>query len=236
MCTIDLNFNTALNVFSDASITTVNGHYTSCSGYAIVYNEKIAETNHRVIYDSTNNYGEIFALLMAIEASIRKSDEIKYVSRINVFSDSQISILGLREWIFKWYRKLNKYKCMVSDRNIEIANQEVFAKIVNVIVENGVPLHLYHQLGHKNFNVSKDISQIKESFLKVNNEEISNVLAQKLCWYNNVVDKFTRDSLLTVTKSLTFDIKNYQKDIIKVDRVLDDSCMLEYAKLIYKNV
>ena len=234
MC-VDLNFDTALNVFSDASITTINGHYTSCAGYIIVYKDKIVETNHRIIYDSTNNYGEIYGILMAVEASIRKANDIKYVSRINIFSDSQISVLGLREWIFKWYKRLNKFNCMISDRNVEISNQEVFAKIVNTIIDNGMPLHLYHQLGHKSFNSDKDVKAIKTSFEKVNNEIISDTLAQKLCWYNNIIDKFTRDSLLAVTKSLTFDIKNYQKDIIEVTRVLDDSCMEEYAKLIYKS-
>ena len=233
MCT-DLDFNTALNVFSDASITTINGHYTSCAGYLIVYNDKIVETNHRVIYDSTNNYGEIYALLMAVKASIRKAEEIKYVSRINIFSDSQISGLGLREWIFNWYKKLNKYNNMVSGSNVEIANQEIFIEIVKTIVDNGIPMHLYHQRGHMSFNTPRDIRDIKESFVKINKEEISDVLAQKLCWYNNVIDKFTRDNLRTITTSLIFDIKNYQKDTIYVDRVLDDSCMKKYSKLIYR--
>ena len=230
----ELDFDTALNVFSDASITTVNGHYTSCSGYVAVHNDKIVETNHRVIYNSTNNYGEIYALLMAIEAAIRKANEIKYVSRINIFSDSQISVLGLREWIFKWYKKLNKHNNMVSGTNAEIANQEVFIKIVDLVVTNGIPIHLYHQRGHKNFNVPKDVREVRQSFLTVNKEEISELLAQKLCWYNNVIDKFTRDNLHAITTSLTFDIKNYQKDTIYVDRVLDDSCMEKYGKLIYR--
>ena len=230
----DLSFDTALNVFSDASITTVNGHYTSCSGYVIVYNDKIIETNHRIIYDSTNNYGEIFAIMMAVSAVIKKACEIKYVSRINLFSDSQISVLGLRDWIFKWYKKLNRYNNMISERNVEIANQDIFTEIVRIIVENGIPIHLYHQLGHKVFNNNSDIKKIKESFKKVNGEEITDVVAQKLCWYNNVIDKFTRDNLMAVTTSLSFDLNNYQKDIIDMRRILDDNYMEKYSVLIYK--
>ena len=235
MMETDLNFDSALNVFSDASITVVNGHYTSCSGYIVVYNNKIAESGHKVIYDSTNNYGEIYALLMAVEAAIRKAGDIKYISRINIFSDSQISIFGLRDWIFKWYKKLNKQKNMVSDRNIEIANQEIFNIIVDTIVSNGLPLHLYHQLGHKNFNDKKDIESIKKSFYKANDIMITEALAEKICYYNNFIDKFTRDNLFAVTTSRTFDLNNYQKDIICMRRILDDSYMYEYAKLIYKS-
>ena len=230
----DLNFDTALNIFSDASITMVNGHYTSCSGYISVYNNKIVESDHKVIYDSTNNYGEVYALLMAVEAAIRNFESIKYVSRINIFSDSQISIFGLRDWIFKWYKKLNKNNYMVSDRNIEIANQEIFNSIVCMIVNSSLPVHLYHQLGHKNFNSKKDIELVKRSFFKVNSIFITDTLAEKICYYNNFIDKFTRDNLLAVTTSRTFNLNNYQKDIIFMGQMLDDECMNKYAKLIYK--
>lgn len=230
----DLNFDTAINVFCDASLTLVNGHYTTCAGYVIVYNDKIIETNHKVIYDSTNNYAEIYALKMAISAAVRKVYEIKYSSRINIFSDSQISVFGLRDWIFSWYKKLNKDNNMISDKNVEIANQDIFNQIVNIIVDNGVPIHIYHQIGHTNCNNMKDIQKVKIAFSRANKEEIDDDTAYKISYYNYFVDKLTRDNLMSIINSLAFDINNYQKDIILARRILDDSSMQQYGKLIYR--
>lgn len=229
-----LQLDTALNVFCDASLTTVEDKTTSCPGFAIVYQNKIIKSDYKVIFNSSNNYGEIYAIRMGIKAVYDMGYKLGSVSRINVFSDSQISIFGLREWIFTWYRNLNSEKQMVAnDRKSEIANQEVYNSIVNLVAYEGIPIHLYHQLGHKNYNNIKHIRKVITSFNTVNNERITIDEARYISYYNEFVDKYTRINLLKVTKSSLFKQTDYQKYIIPVSIILTDNIMRRYSDLIY---
>jgi ribonuclease HI len=229
-----LQLDSALNVFCDASVNSINGYFTSCPGYAIVYKDKIVASRYQVIFNASNNYGEIYALSMGIRAVIDKSYEIQYASRINVFSDSQISIFGLRDWIFSWYKRLNSDNQMVSDRNLEIANQEIFNRIVNMIAYEGIPMHLYHQLGHMNYNNKEHVLRVLRSFNNANKEPINYNEAKYICYYNDFVDRFTRDNLNSVTDSYIFNVKDYKKELVPVSILLNDNTMRRYKDLIYK--
>ena len=46
---MNIDFDKSINVFTDASLTTVNGVNVSCSGYAIVYNSQITGANFRIL-------------------------------------------------------------------------------------------------------------------------------------------------------------------------------------------
>ena len=230
---MNIDFNSSINVFTDASITNVNGKSVSCSGYVIVCNNQIIDAKYRIFYDSSNNYGEIYALYMGVYAAIEFAYKTGYAYRINVLSDSQISIYGLRDWIFAWYKKLDGEYIMVSSNGIPVSNQFIFKRIVKTIIYSKLPIHFYHQLGHMN-NVSKDIEKVITSFKKVNKESINDDIAEKIIYYNNFVDRFTRNNLLSVTKSLVFDINNYKKEIEVINEILTDDDMNTYGLLINK--
>lgn len=231
-----LQLDTALNVFCDASVTKVEDKYTSCPGYAIVNKGKIIKSDYKVIYNTTNNYGEIYAIRMGVKAVYDMGYKLGTVSRINLFSDSQISIFGLREWIFTWYQNLNNNMQMVSsDKRLEIANQEVYNSIVNLIAYEGIPIHLYHQLGHKNFKNNTHLTKVINSFNSVNKIRISIDEARFICYYNEYVDRFTRDNLHNVTKSDLFKQTDYQKYIMPVSIILNNDIMKRYSDLIYCN-
>lgn len=143
---MNIDFDRSINVFTDASIITINGTSVSCSGYAIVCNGQITEANFRILYDSSNNFGEIYALFMGIEAAIQSASDNR--CRINIISDSLISVCGLRDGIFAWYKRLNKKSVMTSSSKKPIAYQYIYKRIVKAIVASGVPVYIYHQLGH----------------------------------------------------------------------------------------
>ena len=229
-----LQLNTALNVFCDASVTKTGETYTSCPGYAVVNKGRIIKSDYKVVYNTTNNYGEIYAIRMGIKAVYDMGYKLGTVSRINLFSDSQISILGLREWIFKWYKNLNSDMQMMSiEKKVEISNQEVYNSIVNLIAYEGIPIHLYHQLGHKNYRNNTHLNKVINSFNLVNKIRLSIDEARFICYYNEFVDRFTRDNLHNVTRSNLFKQTDYQKYIIPVSIILNDDIMRRYADLIY---
>ena len=229
-----LQTDTAFNVFCDASVVTTGDKYTSCPGYAIVYKNKIIKSDYRVIFNTTNNYGEIYAIRMGIKSVYDMGYKLGYVSRINLFSDSQISVYGLRDWIFSWYKNLNEDMLMISsDKRTEISNQEVYNSIVNLIAYEGIPIHIYHQLGHKNYRNTDHLNKVISSFNKFNKEHITVDEARFICYYNDFVDRFTRDNLRNVTRSSVFKCSDYNKMIIPVSIILNDDIMKRYADLIY---
>ena len=230
---MNINFDSSINVFTDASITNVNGKHVSSSGYIIVCNNQIVDAKYRIFYDSTNNYGEIYALFMGVYAAIELAYKSGYAYRINVLSDSQISVYGLRDWIFAWYKKLDHNYIMRSSSGIPVSNQFIYKRIVKTINYFRLPIHFYHQLGHMN-NISKDLKKVITTFKRVNKETIDEDLASKIIYYNNFVDKFTRNNLMAATKSLVFNINNYKKEIEVINEVLTDEDMDTYGMLINK--
>ena len=58
----------AINCFTDASKTNIDGVDTICAGYAVVYQNQILDTGLKVVYDATSMYGEKLAIYMGMDA------------------------------------------------------------------------------------------------------------------------------------------------------------------------
>lgn len=228
-----IDFDGSMNVFTDASVTTVNGKNVSCPGYIIVRSNQIVEANFRIIYDSTNNYGEIYALYMGINAGIELAYKTGYTNRINIFSDSQISVYGLRDWIFAWYRKTDKNHMMISSNKVPISNQFVYKRIVKTINCSKLPIHIYHQLSHMT-NSSKSVKKVMDTFKRVNKEDLDEEIAAKIISYNNFIDRFTRNNLLSISGMPVFDGDKCEKDVENNDEILTEEDLVAYGTLINK--
>ncbi len=228
---MNIDFERSINVFTDASIIIINGTSVSCSGYAIVCNGQITEAKFRILYDSSNNFGEIYALFMGIKAAILAASDNR--CRINIISDSQISVFGLRDWIFAWYKRLNKESMMISTSKKPIAYQCIYKRIVKAIVTSGLPVNIYHQLGHMS-NTEQGLKKVIDRFGKVNMETIDENVASKIICFNNFVDRFTRDNLYSITGSSVFDIDKYKKEVEDSNEVLNEEEMSAYGRLINK--
>ena len=87
----------SLNIFTDASIKTLrNGERIGCAGAVLVFGE-LKDNNiiekYDIIRNTTNNNSEIKAVRLGVQQAIRNS--LPY-TKIRLFSDSQISIYGIR--------------------------------------------------------------------------------------------------------------------------------------------
>lgn len=228
-----LGYYNDINCFTDASVINDNGVYTCSAGYAIVSNGVIIESNNRILYDATNSYGELFAIYMGIKALSKYRYERKIM---NVFSDSRISIMGLREWIFKWVMNFNNStgsKGLISYSGKEIANQELYTTIVDTIISNGLPIGLYHILGHINPKYPLKVHKARTYFNKSNGQvSIDDNIAYNLCYYNNYIDMMTRERLKDVYYSTEFDKDMYRKKIFPLMQIPMSSDLELYKELI----
>lgn len=189
-----------INIFTDASITPLgNGTWDGCSG-AIVIDEKGDEIDESllIIRHCTNNIAELMGINTGVDLGL---DYVGKVRRINLFSDSKISVLGLREWIWTWlnnYRN-NDLSTLRSSSGTPVKNVNLIVQIINKItsIDYGrTQFNIYHCKGH-----AKGKGElVQKTFKDVNHINIPIEDAIRLADYNDRIDVLTRETLLSNTK------------------------------------
>lgn len=188
-----------INLFCDASIDI--DAKIACAGCYIVYQDingtKEIGKKMLIQHNTTNNSAEILAIWIGIVEAL-KLRPIYSDAVFRLFSDSKISLYGLRDWMKNWIRNsihVNSVE-LISSSGTPVANQQRFIDIYNLIVENNLKIELYHQRGHVGEGrVSVDRARVQ--FIKANKVSPENMGLDtnflSLC--NNYIDNFTRASV-----------------------------------------
>ena len=211
-----------LNIFCDASIVkTPDGECISCPGAIAVTTDSngfqsVIEDKFDCLRFSTNNRGELTAILLALELANKYKDNFY---TINIFSDSKISVCGLREWIFNWAKNINKDGNMISSSGTEVMNQDIIRHIIMYVVNNNIRFNLYHVKGH--VNQSGGPNNAVKVFNTSNKLDLTNMNTIKLmAQFNDKIDALTGEVLKTYVptpvKSIIHPIGyTFSKDDIK---------------------
>lgn len=180
------------DIFCDASVNGSNLR-GACAGALIV------ERNNRNSYiqaviqpNGTNNSGEICALLIGVNSAIAIKESTGEPCRFNIFSDSIISIRGVREWIFGWIEaaRANGNNVFIGSSNKPVINQLYFKMIFNQILLHNLDVHFYHQNGH----VTSKYYKAESDFVRDNGiyPIRLGLTIGELCTFNNYIDGRTR--------------------------------------------
>lgn len=225
-----------INIFTDASVKQMqNGTYISVPGYIISVIDLNYKTNGcDILFNSTNNEGEITAILLGLTKLLEIKRELNLNLNdytINVFSDSLICVKSLREWIFKWSNKMHN-GIMYNSNNTPVLNQDIIKYIIDLIVTNNINVNFYHIKGHSE-NMSLD--KIRDIFHQNNNILIDFESINIIRNENILIDKITR-SIFTLYSDIelrdrqTYCINNIMKNIII------PIISKEYINCFYKNI
>ncbi len=186
-----------LHIFTDASIRTLRTkEQVGCGGCVLVYGlleDNNIEEFYQIHRRTTNNISEAKALRLGIEQAIRH----KYnFNTIRLFSDSQITVFGIRERIFNWDFRSGKYYGSGKD---PIKNQELLLEIINMIISYDLKIELYHQAGHIGNN-DKDMNYATHLFKNSNRirSVVSYDFIKTISYFNNMVDSHSRDLLRSI--------------------------------------
>lgn len=212
-------YKNAVNVFSDASTKIINpgtnkNKFLTCPGFVTTINGSIINEGYDIV-EATVNYAELYAIRMGI------SDLLKYKNTdlfLNIFSDSKISVFGLREWFFKYYKNGRDYTLMTNNARTgkkPVANQELILDIVRMILQANVNVSIYHVPGHIQANNIDSMNKFHYMFHNNNfpdNQRVTVPLDTEIeiAEFNNYVDNLTRTKLNRAIKSGSldkFDIK-----------------------------
>ena len=202
-----------LNIFTDASIKMypeLNNFTVSVPGaVAVITNDKgdsqIIDSLMYTIPFSTNNDGEISAIRLGVFLALRNRH--LGFKKINLFSDSNICIQGLNDYIYKWFAK-RKGDVLISSSNKPAFNQEIFKAIINDIVNNQLYIELYHQKGHVGETCT--VNYAMEDFKRTNGLVPSRDLMNVLSMYNKHVDIMTKIALQSYNSNLHYYLNSMQ--------------------------
>lgn len=141
-----------VNVFCDASTTSPdeNGNVTACSGFIAIKCGQIIEEYYHFINDTSSFYAELDALRLSISYAISAS---KLYKRVNIFSDCQAGVFGIRNWIGRWrLQNGNLFGTKI------VQNQQVYVEIATMLIDAGqTNIAIYHQKGHVDLKCSEQI-------------------------------------------------------------------------------
>lgn len=221
---IDLNmvYNPVmLNIFSDASIIKRNKKFIGCYGSLAVTGDNILEKKYVIDSDTTVNKSEIKGIRSSLELAIKYAKNFRFV---NIFSDSQVSILGLRDYIYNWKYHDGK---LYSSSGKPAANQEIFYQCIELLKHPNIDekVNLFHQNGHIDNSYNK-LVKAANTFAESNNI-VGNVdlnLIRYISTYNDIVDKESRTILLSSDK------EKYYEDAIsfKIDHAIRKEDKYDY--------
>lgn len=209
-----------LNIFTDASITKLEYETLGCPGVVLVRtdengNNHVINTHSYIVNHSTNNDSEIKAIRTGILCGLGYRN---YFKRINLFSDSNICVQGLKDWIFNWMNCVVG-KTMYSSSGMPVANQEVFMSIIHILANANLEINIYHQKGHVIINSDKSLNKAKNSMIRSNGlDDIDMNLVIQLSIYNDMVDRLTKDHL-NIYYNSEYIFEQRQKELFKVKSV-----------------
>lgn len=218
-----MNYNT-VNIFSDASVLgKINKEHKNrvCAGAVAVVNGKRDKEYHLVIEKSTNNYGELSALFLAIQLASEYTD---LYNEINIFSDSNISVKGMRQWIYNWMENMSD-GVLYSYTGSPVANQDVIKAMYDFIISKFDPMNvkikIHHVKGHvtNGSDILKAIRCIQMNF--THTQEIPIEVLLDIQKWNNYIDESTRSSLINMQYGVSYkpDLAKYQPTIIDPDHL-----------------
>lgn len=199
-----------LNIFSDASMRTISKKdhtLASCYGSVAVNKDTIVDEWFRCQSESTVPAAEI----RGIRCSLTLALKWRYMFRtINIFSDSQIAVFGLRDYIYNWKYNKEAGRFYIGSKNSYVKNQELLIECYYLLEELRKTniVNIFHQCGHVN-NGFDNIKNAAEVFKKSNGVAgiVSYELIRYISVYNNYVDSKSRSFIRTIN---VFD--NYYTD------------------------
>lgn len=187
----------ACNIFCDASID--NAHHIACAGALFINedcNKILSEYRVRQL-QATNNSAEILAILTGLRAALSVRELCGY-NKFNLFSDSKLSIFGLREWLTNWvYNQQLATGYFIGSNGQPVKNQDYFKECVRLVVDKQLDVNLFHQNGHMTYNNPKHLKTAYNTFVKSNNitPEATGVDIIHVCYFNDMVDNRTREAI-----------------------------------------
>lgn len=168
-------------------------------------------------FNATNNSSEILAIYSAIVRALNIQKNYGNKTLFRIFSDSKISIYGLRDWIQRWINNIDENGILMSSSGQPVANQQRYIQIFNMIAMNSLNVRFYHQRGHVN-DGRVSLADARASFIRANKitPERLGYDIETLSKHNDTIDRLTRN---TVKEYLKFALNYIPPPEVHYERI-----------------
>ena len=193
-----------LNLFSDASMKHVGQYFSSCYGSVAVTGDTVIEDYIRLQSNTTVPAAELRGIRCSLILALKYKD---YFRSINLFSDSQLSIYTLRDYVYNWKYdpSINNYRTRTNNQS-PVVNIGLILECFDLLQElrKEKIVNIFHQSGHVASSMDSIISAAK-TFKKSNcvKGDVDLDLIRYISIYNNYVDNKTR-SMLSMSEFNTY--------------------------------
>lgn len=193
--------NNVLEICTDASIKTfTNGRVFGCAGALCI---TTMEQEYLISQDTTNNRSELLGVYLGLKLGKRIMDENPGMyDNIIIYSDSQFSIFGLTKWMPTWMKTMDKNGIIYGSDGKPVKNQELFMCILSFIVSNNLKVTFRHCSGHVRYTSTKMLVKANDVYYRSNGMYLRPEDIYKLAYYNDIVDRTTREKLQTINPDL----------------------------------
>ena len=190
--------NSRLEIYSDASLKTFSNQRTfGCAGaIATVGGQIFGDPVLQVVPDSTNNESEALSVYLAVKAADAMINLYGNFQEIIIYSDSQITVFGLKNWMSGWINMMHD-GVLYTSKGLEVRNQEIFKMIYDFLARRNIKIKLLHCKGHVNVLSQKSLQQAADTFYQSNGFYLDKSEIIKIANFNNTIDNITRNRLET---------------------------------------
>lgn len=166
----------------------------SCSAAILVYNDEVIYTTCYHNPNTSISYGELFAIYMILtdfSKLAKNTPENNY--KLTLYSDSAYCVQSLNDWIKSW--KKQNVNGIWHKSTGPVAYQEMMQEIDNIINDKSFDISIRHIKGHIDTTKPKDVKKAMDTWKKINRTKVEEDEIYVHVFYNNVCDKYARDSL-----------------------------------------
>lgn len=231
-----------LNIFTDASVVirknNNNYYFISCPGAVAVAtdnngNTAIIDYIDTILYNCTNNEGEI----RAIRLGLMLANKYKGIySQINLFSDSNICVQGLNQWIYNWVNNIKSDGLMYGSSKKPVLNQDVFTRIIDDIVSNGIFINFFHLRGHIDISNQDKLTISFIDFIQTNNlipDLPININLNSPTWKNSIKHYLSNKHLPLINTISTYNcyVDEATKKTLETTNLMDSHIPIKYTQV-----
>lgn len=200
-----------LEICTDASIRTFENptRVFGCSGAVCI---NTGDSEYRISPDTTNNRSELIGIYLGVKLAERMMLENPgQFDSIKLYSDSQFGIFGLTKWMDSWINHSDANGVLYGSKNEPVKNQELFKAIITYLTTHDMKIIMLHQPGHVKFNDTKNLAEANRVFYNSNGYFLRVDEVYKISYYNDLVDKTTRDKLRHINPD-DYPVMNYAEN------------------------
>lgn len=203
-------------LYTDASIKSIKMDNEKirygCPGFIPVGGGMTIKPYTHILYKSTNNESEVYAVYMALYYALY--NKFCHYKDIYIVSDSKITIEGLRSWVFDSWTIRNGDLFTSSGQHV--SNQTIFKNIIYMISACESKVHFIHINGHINVIDMENLKTAHQSFLIQNKMDTDIQSLFTMATFNNFIDLETRNRLDNLKEQSCFE--NYRdRGLLPID-------------------